>query len=93
MGYGWPMRTVADLMSAEASLAVRCMECGHEGYLSARLLKARLGFTGQLQAAGFRCSRCRCERVQLGLAAPTAADRPLGPMQYFGGIYEKFRDD
>jgi hypothetical protein len=37
-------------------------------------------------------SKCRSEHVQLELAAPSAADRPLGKMQFFGGIYEKYED-
>ncbi len=59
------MRTVADLISARASLRVTCRNCDREGYFTARFLKARLGYTGNVLEGRYRCSKCRSFNVSL----------------------------
>jgi len=86
------MRTVADFISARAALRVTCRNCGHEHYFKARFLKARLGFTGNVFDAPFSCSRCKGTTVSLAAAAEPAAERPVGRMAYFDGVYSKHED-
>ena len=86
------MRTVADFISAGASLRVACRNCDREHYFRARFLKARFGYTVNVFDIPFVCSKCKCRRVSLASASDAAAEQKLSRMAAFGGVYAKYED-
>jgi DNA-directed RNA polymerase subunit RPC12/RpoP len=88
------IKRILDVTRAGASLQVTCTNCGHEVFIKARFLAARYGaayLLEQLQPR-FRCTRCQGRNVRFGLSVPELAERKLRPIQWFGGVYEKYED-
>jgi hypothetical protein len=82
------MKTVADFVRHKASLHVVCRNCEHEGYISAGLLRYRLGNYGQVSQAKFLCTRCNGKTVTLSAAAASTTQSAPHKMLHFGGVYD-----
>ena len=91
------MNTVYDLMRHHTALEVVCTNCDNSNvvnnrFLTNRFLTNRFGTLKVLTELSFVCHLCQSRNFRLRLVPDHLAERAPLRMQWYRGVYEKFRD-
>jgi hypothetical protein len=86
------MKTVYDLIRHRSTLEVICRNCDNSRVFNHRFPISNFGGGQILAALRFRCRRCGAHRYRLLIVADSLGEPKPLKIQYFGDVYEKFRD-